>query len=178
MKPRLSRAATPRPTVLLPTPGNPMSTTCFTFVSIVTQHFFETLYTFGKDWAITPLLAADMPQISADGLTYTIPLRTGIKFHDGSDMDSTDVVASLNRWEKIATRGKQAAEVISGVEAVDHIGPARDPDAPPVADVAPVLRGARGIAVAWRAPVAQPGAGEVVARDPQQLRVDLGLSGS
>ncbi len=97
---------------------DPMASTA-DLVGIVTQHIFETLYTFGKDWSITPLLAADLPGISGDGLTYTIPLRTGIKFHDGSDMDSADVVASLQRWEKVATRGKQAAEVISSIEAVD-----------------------------------------------------------
>jgi peptide/nickel transport system substrate-binding protein len=97
---------------------DPMASTA-DLVGIITQHIFETLYTFGKDWAITPLLAADMPQISADGLTYTIPLRTGVKFHDGSDMDSADVLASIQRWEKIATRGKQAAEVIASVEAPD-----------------------------------------------------------
>jgi len=33
-----------------------------------------------------------------------------VKFHDGSDMNATDVVASLQRWMKIATRGKQAAK--------------------------------------------------------------------
>jgi len=60
-----------------------------------------------------------MPQISPDGLVYTIKLRTGVKFHDGSDMNSADVVASLQRWMKIATRGKQAAEVIASVDAVD-----------------------------------------------------------
>ena len=36
-----------------------------------------------------------MPEISADGLVYTIPLRQGITFHDGSKMDSSDVLASL-----------------------------------------------------------------------------------
>ena len=44
-----------------------------------------------------------------DGKSYTIKLRTGIKFHDNSDMTSEDVVASLTRWTKIASRGKQAA---------------------------------------------------------------------
>ncbi|GLS33928.1 peptide/nickel transport system substrate-binding protein [Mesorhizobium albiziae] len=97
---------------------DPMASTA-DLVGIVTQHIYETLYTFDKDWGVTPLLAAEMPQISADGMTYTIPLRTGIKFHDGSDMNSADVVASLQRWMKVATRGKQAAETITAVEATD-----------------------------------------------------------
>lgn len=97
---------------------DPMASTA-DLVGIVTQHIYETLYTFDKDWNVTPLLAADMPAISPDGLTYTIVLRTGVKFQDGSDMNSADVVASLQRWMKVATRGKQAAEVVTAVEAVD-----------------------------------------------------------
>jgi peptide/nickel transport system substrate-binding protein len=88
-------------------------------VGIVTQHIFETLYTFDKNWKVTPLLADSLPDISADGKTYTIKLRTGIKFHDGSDMTSDDVVASLNRWEKLASRGKQVAGFIDKIAAVD-----------------------------------------------------------
>lgn len=98
---------------------DPMASTA-DLVGIITQHIFETLYTFDANWASTPLLAVALPTISADGLTYTIPLRTGIKFHDGSVMTSADVVASLDRWMKIATRGKQAAEVITGVAATDE----------------------------------------------------------
>ncbi|MGK6311560.1 ABC transporter substrate-binding protein [Neorhizobium sp. DT-125] len=88
-------------------------------VGIVTQHIFETLYTFDKDWKVTPLLAESLPEISADGKTYTIKLRTGIKFHDGSDMTSEDVVASLDRWKKLASRGKQAAGFIEEIAAAD-----------------------------------------------------------
>ena len=97
---------------------DPMASTA-DLVGIVTQHMFETLYTFDAQWGATPLLAAALPTISEDGKTYTIPLRTGIKFHDGSEMTSADVVASLERWMKIATRGKQAAEVIESVTATD-----------------------------------------------------------
>uniref|UniRef100_UPI002AFEB4FD ABC transporter substrate-binding protein n=1 Tax=Devosia sp. TaxID=1871048 RepID=UPI002AFEB4FD len=97
---------------------DPMASTA-DLVGIVTQHMFETLYTFDAKWGATPLLAAALPTISEDGKTYTIPLRTGIKFHDGSVMTSADVVASLERWMKIATRGKQAAEVIESVVATD-----------------------------------------------------------
>ncbi|WP_428424394.1 ABC transporter substrate-binding protein [Pararhizobium sp.] len=97
---------------------DPMSSTA-DLVGIVTQHIFETLYTFDKNWKVTPLLAESLPEISADGKTYTIKLRSGIKFHDNTDMTSEDVVASLHRWEKIASRGKQVAGFITSIEAVD-----------------------------------------------------------
>jgi peptide/nickel transport system substrate-binding protein len=97
---------------------DPMSSTA-DLVGIVTQHIFETLYTFDKGWKVTPLLAESLPEISADGKTYTIKLRTGIKFHDDTDMTSEDVVASLTRWTKIASRGKQVAGFIDAITAVD-----------------------------------------------------------
>lgn len=99
---------------------DPMASTA-DLVGIVSQHIFETLYTFDKEWKPTPLLAAGMPEISADGKTYTIKLRPGVKFHDGTDMDAEDVVASLDRWMKTASRGKQTAATIAGVEAVDPL---------------------------------------------------------
>lgn len=86
-------------------------------VSIVTQHFVETLYTFDSGWNIAPLLATDLPEISNDGKTYKIGIREGITFHDGSTMDAKDVVASLNRWLDVASRGKLVADKISSVEA-------------------------------------------------------------
>ncbi|WP_232829498.1 ABC transporter substrate-binding protein [Tropicimonas sp. IMCC34043] len=90
-------------------------------VSIVTQHFVETLYTFDSSWNIAPLLATALPEISDDGLTYTIGIRDGITFHDGSSMDAKDVVASLNRWLSVATRGKGVADKVASVEATgDH----------------------------------------------------------
>ncbi|HEV7321334.1 MAG TPA: ABC transporter substrate-binding protein [Ensifer sp.] len=99
---------------------DPMASTA-DLVGIVSQHIFETLYTFDKDWKPTPLLAAALPEISADGKAYTIKLRSGVKFHDGTDLDSKDVVASLERWTKVASRGKQTATTISGIEAVDPL---------------------------------------------------------
>lgn len=97
---------------------DPMTSTA-DLVGIITQHVFETLYTFDANWAATPLLAAAMPEVSEDGLTYTIPLREGVTFHDGSDMTAEDVVASLERWLEVASRGKQTAELVEGIEAVD-----------------------------------------------------------
>jgi peptide/nickel transport system substrate-binding protein len=97
---------------------DPMATTT-DLVGDVTQHVFETLYTFDSNFGLTPMLAQDMPEISADGTEYLIKLRTGITFHDGSSMDSADVVASLNRWLATASRAKGIAGSIEAIEAVD-----------------------------------------------------------
>lgn len=97
---------------------DPMASTA-DLVGIVTQHIFETLYTFDKNWKVAPLLADSLPEMSADGKTYTIKLRSGIRFHDGSQMNAEDVVASLGRWMKVASRGKQAASFIDKVTATD-----------------------------------------------------------
>ncbi|TCP82079.1 peptide/nickel transport system substrate-binding protein [Rhizobium sp. PP-CC-2G-626] len=99
---------------------DPMASTA-DLVGIVSQHMFETLYTFDKAWKPTPLLAESLPEISADGKTYTIRLRSGITFHDGSDMASDDVVASLERWVKVASRGKQAAAFLDKITATDPL---------------------------------------------------------
>lgn len=86
-------------------------------ISIVTQHFVETLYTFDDAWSVAPLLAKSLPEISDDGLTYDITLRQGVKFHDGTTMDSADVVDSLKRWLTMASRGKAVASKVSDVTA-------------------------------------------------------------
>ena len=40
---------------------------------------------------------ADLPTVSADGLTYTFTLHPGIVFHDGTPLDSAAVAASFER---------------------------------------------------------------------------------
>lgn len=84
-------------------------------VLTIDQHIFETLYTYDEQWKSVPLLASAQPEISQDGLTYRIPLREGIKFHDGSDFDATDVVASLKRWMAINSKGKQVGEIVENL---------------------------------------------------------------
>jgi oligopeptide transport system substrate-binding protein len=44
----------------------------------------EGLYRIDKDGKPTPGLAKDMPKVSADKLVYTIELRQGLKWADGS----------------------------------------------------------------------------------------------
>ncbi|HET8568750.1 MAG TPA: ABC transporter substrate-binding protein [Candidatus Limnocylindria bacterium] len=67
-----------------------------------TSPHYSLLYKFDpagitKNPKIVPDVAADMPQVSADKLTWTIKLRTNVKFHDGSQMTSADVLATYNK---------------------------------------------------------------------------------
>ncbi len=79
----------------------------------------ETLYTYELGTTnITPLLAMEMPQVSEDGITYTIPLRQGVTFTDGTAFNAEAMVFSLNRF--ITNGGKPAfllADVIDKIEA-------------------------------------------------------------
>src|SRR5947208_16999198 len=61
---------------------DPMASTA-DLVSTIMQHVYEPLYTFDANWNVAPMLAESMPAISKDGLVYTIPLRKGVKFHNG-----------------------------------------------------------------------------------------------
>ena len=44
---------------------------------------------------MVPDIAASLPATSADGLTWTVKLRTDVKFHDGTALTADDVKFSL-----------------------------------------------------------------------------------
>ena len=79
----------------------------------------ESLYTYEIGTTeIKPLLATAMPEISDDGLTYTIPLREGVTFHDGAVFNAKAMEFSLQRF--IENGGKPAfllGDVIKEIEA-------------------------------------------------------------
>jgi peptide/nickel transport system substrate-binding protein len=95
---------------------DPMASTA-DLVGTIMQHVYETLYTFDSKWQATPMLADGMPKVSADGLTYAINIRKGVKLHSGRDLDAQDVVASLKRWMEMAPRGKSVAKDTVSLEA-------------------------------------------------------------
>lgn len=83
----------------------------------IAQHIWETLYTVDENWALAPMLAERLPDVSEDGRVFTIPLRQGVLFHDGTTMTANDVVASLERWLEQATRGRGTAPYVEAIEA-------------------------------------------------------------
>ncbi|WP_299405101.1 ABC transporter substrate-binding protein [Acaryochloris sp. IP29b_bin.148] len=59
----------------------------------------ERLYTYKSGTTeLIPQLATELPQVSEDGLIYTIPLREGVVFHDGTAFDAKAMAFSLNRF--------------------------------------------------------------------------------
>lgn len=95
---------------------DPMASTA-DLVGTIMQHVYEPLYTFDAKWAIQPMLAESMPTMSADGKTYTIAIRKGVKLHSGRDLDAEDVVASLRRWMEMTPRGKGIATSLESLKA-------------------------------------------------------------
>ena len=63
----------------------------------VVLHMVEGLVAYGEDASPKPLLAEKV-DVSADGKTYTFTLRKGVKFHNGAEMTSADVLWSWNRY--------------------------------------------------------------------------------
>lgn len=82
----------------------------------VALHINEGLFSFDKDYKPLPMLAESFT-ISDDGLVHTYKLREGVKFHNGQEMTSADVVASINRFLKKSTFGKRLAKFTDKVSA-------------------------------------------------------------
>ncbi len=67
--------------------------------AMILNNLCETLYTYKLGTTeLQPQLAADFPKIRSDGLTYTIPLRQDVVFHDGTPFDAEAMVFSLERF--------------------------------------------------------------------------------
>ncbi|MEA2972687.1 MAG: peptide/nickel transport system substrate-binding protein [Actinomycetota bacterium] len=80
------------------------------FASTIDFNAAETLVTYGpKSTELTPLLAAAMPTVSADGTVYTFDLRPNVKFHDGTALDSAAVKFSLERARDFGRKDAEAA---------------------------------------------------------------------
>ena len=58
---------------------------------------FDGLLDYDSGTTIQPRIAESLPEVSADGLTYTFKVRKGVKFHNGRELTADDVVYTLTR---------------------------------------------------------------------------------
>jgi len=83
---------------------------------------------------LVPGLAASAPTVSSDGLTWTVRIRSGLKFSNGEDITSKDVKYAIERSYAIDTVNPAGPEYFSAVltggkypgpykdKAADHLG--------------------------------------------------------
>lgn len=98
---------------------DPTSAAAGAIDSVLYSNIFEGLTRFGSDGSVNPGLAASW-DISADGLTYTFHLQSGVKFHDGTAMDAQDVKFSLDRARAEDSTNAQKG-LFAAIESVDVV---------------------------------------------------------
>src|SRR5256885_10467591 len=67
-----------------------------TLSQAVAKSFYQGLFGFDKDMKMVPVLAESYTA-SKDGLTYTVKLKSGIKFHDGAPFNAEAVKVTFER---------------------------------------------------------------------------------
>ncbi len=89
------------------------------FPGILLYNLGDRLYAYEPGTTdLVPQLATEMPQISDDGLTYTIPLRDDVTFHDGSPFNAEAMVFSIQRFMENGGRPAYLlSDKIASVEA-------------------------------------------------------------
>jgi peptide/nickel transport system substrate-binding protein len=96
---------------------DPIATTNFT-IRNASYLVYDTLFALDADYAVQPQMAEGFT-VSEDGLTYTVTLREGLLFHDGSAVTAADAVASLKRWGQVDGLGKILFSKLASIEAAD-----------------------------------------------------------
>jgi peptide/nickel transport system substrate-binding protein len=115
-------------------------------VTMIGWQMYEALFTFDKDYATVPMLAQGH-EVSEDGLSYTIPLRQGVMFHNGEEMKAADVIASFNRWAPVSNLGQAISEFLQEITEVDPYTVSIKLTSPIVALPSMMARQAQGLSI-------------------------------
>ncbi|WCG84455.1 glutathione ABC transporter substrate-binding protein GsiB [Pectobacterium sp. A5351] len=88
----------------------------------VAKSFYQGLFGFDKDMKLVNVLA-DSYDVSSDGLTYTVKLHPGVKFHDGSAFNAVAVKVNLDRVSNPDNRLKRynLFKMIEKTDVVDDL---------------------------------------------------------
>lgn len=112
---RLSVGTTEKPRTLDPADGYEEA-----IANIITS-MGDRLYTYKQGTLeLEPQLATELPKVSEDGRTYTIPLRKGVTFHDGAPFNAEAMAFSLKRFSE--NGGKPSALLSDIMESVEATG--------------------------------------------------------
>ncbi|MBP0491254.1 ABC transporter substrate-binding protein [Pararoseomonas indoligenes] len=79
---------------------------------------YDTLFAVDSTFRPCPQMA-EGHTVSEDSRLWTIRLREGLRFHDGSPVRASDCAASMRRWASVDTLGQVAATAIEAWEPAD-----------------------------------------------------------
>ncbi|UFN49283.1 ABC transporter substrate-binding protein [Roseomonas sp. OT10] len=83
---------------------------------------FSNLLRIAPDGSLEPDVATALPQVSADGLTYTFELRRDVRFHNGDRLTAGDVLYTYERYLATARRRQNLERFIKSVrQDGDHV---------------------------------------------------------
>jgi peptide/nickel transport system substrate-binding protein len=89
---------------------------------IIFTNMCLSLYGINSQMALVPVLATALPTITDGGLLYTIHLRPGVKFNDGTPMTAAAVKTSLERDKTLPTSARAAVlKVITSINVVNSL---------------------------------------------------------
>lgn len=98
------------------------------------RQVFDTLLEYKEGTTVVQPGLAESWEVSADGLIYTLKLRQGVKFHDGTDFNADAVVFNFKRWDDPKSEfkfegdsfdyydsmfGPEGSRIIKEVKAID-----------------------------------------------------------
>ncbi|NET39012.1 MAG: peptide ABC transporter substrate-binding protein [Cyanothece sp. SIO1E1] len=91
------------------------------FPGILLHNLGDRLYTYKPSTTeLTPQLATALPQVSENGLVYTIPLREDVVFHDDTPFNAKAMAFSLQRL--IENGGRPAFLLAEKVDSIEATG--------------------------------------------------------
>lgn len=93
----------------------------WTTASITNNHgymVYDTLFALDSKLQPQPQMVESFT-VSDDKLTYTFTLREGLLFHDGSPVESSDVIASIKRWAQKRSDGMAMMDRAKSLDAKD-----------------------------------------------------------
>ena len=79
---------------------------------------WDTLFATDADGQIKPQMVGSW-EVSGDKLTYTLKLRDGLLWHDGTPVTSEDCVASIKRWGAKDAMGQKLMSFVKDFQIVD-----------------------------------------------------------
>ena len=121
--PSVARAQRDRALSFVPTPDLTITDPILTTNRATRTHahlVFDTLYGLDTNYTVQPQMVSGHT-VENDGTLWTLRLRDGLKFHDGTPVLSRDVIASIRRWAARDDLGQSLMDATADLSGSDDL---------------------------------------------------------